>query len=73
MWSWISVFLACAMAFSTACNCWATSRPRPLRFDHVNDAAQVAFGAAEALDDLGMALVDRVLIHGAYPIPPERK
>jgi hypothetical protein len=44
---------------------------RPLRFDHVNDAAQVAFGAPEALDDLGMALVDRVLIHGSYPIPPE--
>ena len=25
MWSRISVFLACALAFSTACNCWAPS------------------------------------------------
>jgi hypothetical protein len=28
----------------------------PLHFDHVYDAAQVTFGAPQALNDLGMAL-----------------
>jgi len=38
---------------------------RPLRLDHADDAAQVSF-APQALDDLGMALVDRMPAH--YPI-----
>jgi len=42
---------------------------RPLRLDHLDDAAQVTFGAPQALDDFR---VDRVPAQGAYPILPER-
>jgi len=45
---------------------------RPLRLDHLDDAAQVTFGAPQALDDFRVGLVDRVPAQGAYPIPPER-
>ena len=31
---------------------------RPLRLDHIDNAAQVTFGAAQALDDFRMGLVD---------------
>ena len=42
----------------------------PLRFDHIDDAAQVTFGTPQALDDLGMALMDRMAVHRQIPIPP---
>jgi hypothetical protein len=45
---------------------------RPLLFDHVDDAAQTALRAAQPLDDLRMALVDRVLTYRLYTILPER-
>ena len=35
----------------------------PLRFDHIDDAAQVTFGAPQAPDDFRMGLVDWVSIH----------
>ena len=43
---------------------------RPLRLDHVDDAAEVTFGAPQALDDFGMALVDRVPVHEQILSPP---
>jgi hypothetical protein len=42
----------------------------PLRFDDVDDAAQVTFGAPQAPDDLGMALMDRMAVHRQIPYPP---
>ena len=42
----------------------------PLRFDHVDDAAQVTFGAPQAPDDLGMALMDRMAVRRQIPYPP---
>jgi hypothetical protein len=62
--------LACAIAFSTACNCWATSRHGRCVFDHVDDAAQVAFGAPQALNDFGMALMDMMAACRQIPYPP---
>jgi hypothetical protein len=38
-------------------------KARPLRFDHVDNAAEVTFGAPQAPDDFGMAVVDWVRIH----------
>jgi hypothetical protein len=46
---------------------------RPLRFDHVDEAAQVTFGAPQALNDLGMTLVDSVLIHELIHPRPLRR
>ena len=47
---------------------------RPLRFDHADDAAQVTFGAPQALDGLVMALVDRMAVHGTpIPSPPRSR
>ena len=43
---------------------------RPRRFDHVDHAAEVTFGAPQAPDDFRMALVDWVRIHG-WSYPPE--
>src|SRR4029077_18765468 len=45
---------------------------RPLRLDHVDDAAQMPFGTTQAPDDLGMGLMDLGLVHSVYPILPER-
>ena len=42
----------------------------PLRFDHIDDAAQVTFGAPQAPDDLGMALMDRMAVRRQIPYPP---
>jgi len=41
---------------------------RPLYFDHVDDTAEVTFCAAQALDDLGMTLVDECLFMNDDPI-----
>lgn len=47
---------------------------RPLRFDHIDDAAQVTFDARQALDGLVMALVDRMAVHGTpIPSPPRSR
>ena len=43
---------------------------RPLRLDHVDDAAQMPFGTTQAPDDLGMGLVDRGLVHPIILSPP---
>ena len=40
---------------------------RPLRLDHLDDAAQVTLGAPQALDDFRVGLVDRVPAQGAFP------
>ena len=42
---------------------------RPLRLDHLDDAAQVTFGAPQALDDFRVGLVDRVPAQGHIPSP----
>jgi hypothetical protein len=42
----------------------------PLRFDHVDDAAQVTLGAPQALNDLGIALIDRMAACRQIPYPP---
>ena len=36
---------------------------RTPRFDHVDDAVQVTFGAPQALDDFRMGLVDRLPVN----------
>jgi hypothetical protein len=43
----------------------------PLRLDHIDDAAQVTFGAPQAPDDLGMALWIGWPFTGRYPIHPD--
>ena len=42
---------------------------RPLRLDHLDDAARVTFGAPQALDDFRVGLVDRVPAQGHIPSP----